>query len=887
MNRIGKYTAIKQLGAGGFGAVYLAEDKLGEQVAIKVFQIRDENLARQATSSSTDAVEVLKQRFMDEARTLRRLGTNPYIVEMYYFDELEDGTPYYVMPYLAKSLEQEIGKDAFTRGKLEETPPELHPRRVGLTQGLQWLEQILEALREVHNAGLVHRDIKPANILFNAKGQVQLCDFGIAKLPDAEHSQSGVGMGSRNYMSPEQRESAKHVGPQSDVYAVGVLAYRMLTGQLPSGKYDDPIKHVPAMGQALNDLIERAIAQTEDQRPQDGGEFLKQLRKARDGVDANAPEGSEATSTFTDVGQADDIRDELRPLKERIEQLLREKGVLDARDQEMLQTLADVVELDSDGLNALVEQATGELDPTTRALGNFVRKLDARSVSDKPLTEAEREGLMEAADAVGIEAEKAESLISARFATSKGKQRPGARASDKGARQTSGAGWLKAVAGIVVVAVLGGGGYWFYTEQQAAAERERVAEAQRIQAEAEAQAKAEAEQARQQQEIADRNARDDAAFGQAQSANTLASYRGYLKEWSDGRHRSEAESRIASLEQAAAAKRQAEEAARARKALIAATQTELNRLGYDVGAADGVLGAPTERAIRSFERWAKRKETGESSDSLLAALKAARSKPMPAVGDVFRDPLKSGGEGPEVVVLPTGSFKMGSNNGEDSERPVHTVTIGRPIAMMTTEVTWDQWERCVSSGGCNGSGPAGAGADEGFGKGNRPVINVDWNDAQAYARWLSDQTGKRYRLPSEAEWEYAARAGSTTEYSWGNEEGRNKAHCQGCESQWDNKRTAPVGSFSANAWGLHDMHGNVWEWVEDCYQAGYGGAPTDGSARGHCDWEYHYRVRRGGGWSYNPQYLRSAFRYGYTPSLRDRSSGFRLVQDLDSCCLAP
>jgi formylglycine-generating enzyme required for sulfatase activity len=107
------------------------------------------------------------------------------------------------------------------------------------------------------------------------------------------------------------------------------------------------------------------------------------------------------------------------------------------------------------------------------------------------------------------------------------------------------------------------------------------------------------------------------------------------------------------------------------------------------------------------------------------------------------------------------------------------------------------------------------------------------------------------------------------------------------ESQWDNKRTALVGSFSANAWGLHDMHGNVWEWVEDCYQAGYGGAPTDGSARGHCDTEYHYRVRRGGAWSFNPQYLRSAFRFGYTPSDRNHSSGFRLVQDLDSCCLAP
>ena len=107
MERIGKYTVIKELGAGGFGAVYLATDPLlDEQVAIKVFQVRDENLARQATSSSTDAVDVLKRRFMDEARTLRRLAASPYIVDMHDFDELDDGTPYYVMPYLSRSLEQ-------------------------------------------------------------------------------------------------------------------------------------------------------------------------------------------------------------------------------------------------------------------------------------------------------------------------------------------------------------------------------------------------------------------------------------------------------------------------------------------------------------------------------------------------------------------------------------------------------------------------------------------------------------------------------------------------------------------------------------------------------------------------------------------------------------
>ncbi len=110
------------------------------------------------------------------------------------------------------------------------------------------------------------------------------------------------------------------------------------------------------------------------------------------------------------------------------------------------------------------------------------------------------------------------------------------------------------------------------------------------------------------------------------------------------------------------------------------------------------------------------------------------------------------------------------------------------------------------------------------------MINVSWTDAVAYTEWLSAQLGERYRLPSEAEWEYASRAGSTKKYSWGNEIGRNRANCDGCGSQWDNRMTAPVGSFSPNAWGLHDMHGNVWEWVQDCWNSRYQGAPADGSA---------------------------------------------------------
>src|SRR5205823_12154354 len=128
-------------------------------------------------------------------------------------------------------------------------------------------------------------------------------------------------------------------------------------------------------------------------------------------------------------------------------------------------------------------------------------------------------------------------------------------------------------------------------------------------------------------------------------------------------------------------------------------------------------------------------------------------------------------------------------------------------------------------GGCDGYKPS----DYGWGRGRRPVINVSWDDAKAYAAWLANRTGKAYRLLSEAEWEYAARAGTTTVYFWGDAIGNNNANCDGCGSQWDKRQTAPVGSFKSNAFGLYDMAGNVWQWVQDCYHADYQGAPTAGS----------------------------------------------------------
>jgi len=265
------------------------------------------------------------------------------------------------------------------------------------------------------------------------------------------------------------------------------------------------------------------------------------------------------------------------------------------------------------------------------------------------------------------------------------------------------------------------------------------------------------------------------------------------------------------------------------------------------------------------------------------AVAGVSAEPEPAPASVFRpgqafsDALSSGGQGPELVVIPSGSFRMGCVSGQDctdAEFPVHDVTIPQAFAVSKYEVTFEDWDRCVALGGCGGYRPD----DEGWGRGRRPVIYVSWDDAQEYVSWLSRQTGQTYRLLSEAEWEYVARAGSTTAYSWGAAIGSNRANCDGCGSQWDNRQTAPAGSFAANAFGVHDMHGNVWEWVEDCWNEGYAGAPADGNAwrSGECS----ERVLRGGSWLDLPRNLRSANRVRNTTGSRLSYYGFRVARTL-------
>ncbi|MCB1528056.1 MAG: SUMF1/EgtB/PvdO family nonheme iron enzyme [Hyphomicrobiaceae bacterium] len=252
-------------------------------------------------------------------------------------------------------------------------------------------------------------------------------------------------------------------------------------------------------------------------------------------------------------------------------------------------------------------------------------------------------------------------------------------------------------------------------------------------------------------------------------------------------------------------------------------------------------------------------------------------------GDTFRDCA----ECPELVVIPAGRFEMGSHNKKHThknQQPRHAVTIGKPIAVSTFEITFDEWEACVKAQGCAGYEPR----DEDWGKGRQPVIRVNWEDASTYVAWLQHKTGKQYRLLSEAEWEYAARAGMTTMFHTGDTITTYDANFNARRSfnngPKGNYAAKPfqVGHFKPNAFGLHDMHGNLSEWTQDCWHKSYDGAPTDGSSwtspeRGDT---CNRRVIRGGSWFREAQDVRSASRNSMAPHIRSHEIGFRIARDL-------
>jgi formylglycine-generating enzyme required for sulfatase activity len=279
---------------------------------------------------------------------------------------------------------------------------------------------------------------------------------------------------------------------------------------------------------------------------------------------------------------------------------------------------------------------------------------------------------------------------------------------------------------------------------------------------------------------------------------------------------------------------------------------------------DGPFAATARTRLQQIE--AKNEPKSETKNE--TKIETKPTAPAPAAP---QSAIRDCPQCPEMVLIQAGTFEMGSSEMFDFEAPVHQVSIRKAFYIGRREVTFEEWDACFVEGGCKQKPD-----DRGLGRARRPVTDLDWDDTKSYLAWLSQKTGRTYRLPSESEWEYAARAGTTTTYPWGRTVEKDKANCLGCTSD-PVKKAIDTGSFPPNAFGIYDMAGNAAEWVEDCWSDNYRGAPIDGSAwiKPQC----RERVLRGGSFNNDPRYLRSAARFKYDHDVRFYTNGFRVVRE--------
>lgn len=286
-----------------------------------------------------------------------------------------------------------------------------------------------------------------------------------------------------------------------------------------------------------------------------------------------------------------------------------------------------------------------------------------------------------------------------------------------------------------------------------------------------------------------------------------------------------------------------------------------------VGVCAGTMAAFWSVASQSQSSLTPSSPQRPSAPATAPVIPAPAASATPEPGEIFRDCADCA----EMVVVPAGEFKMGSDE-TIYEKPSHRVVIAEDFAIGRREVTFEEWDLCVTAGGCRYRPD-----DRGWGRGTRPVIDVSWDDAQSFVAWLSQKTGKKYRLPSEAEWEYAARAGTETAFWWGRALVKGTANCEDCGDA-PLRRSTPAQSFRPNGFGLFDVAGNAAEWVQDCWNDTYKGAPSNGAAwsTGQCQ----QRGLRGGSFAAKAAYARSAARFRYDQDVRYYTNGFRIARDL-------
>lgn len=863
--RLEEFEIERTLGTGGFGVTYLAWDRsLDRRVAIKEYLPRDWGSRRADGSvgprSASDVQDYQwgLDRFLAEARILAQLE-HPHIVRAHRVISAAQGTAYMVMEYVeGQSLREELA----TEGTLSEA----RVRHI--------LRALTAGLEPVHAKGLLHRDIKPANVMLRIKDDTPvLIDFGAARQVIGQQSRSVTSVLTPGYAPIELYETHGHQGPWTDIYALGALAYVSLTGRLPedatSRVRNDRLR---PLGEAAGEAVSRGLATAvaaalrvdESDRPQDLGAWRTLL---------DMPAGEDVAPVMEEgAPSADEIRS--------------------ARaDSAVERTPAASSVLFDAGLDTPPSVSRSRLYGVAAgiagvALLGILLVLGARTGGDVRTDTGTLSGAARD-DGAGQAAARPDGG-------------PGGTVPDAVSGGAAGGG-VPDVGNAVDV----GGAAEPSTEIAGSEPTGGIPDDRGDVAQAEAALGLDREDRRVVQEGLVAAGFDpgvpDGAFGDRTRAA--------LREWQAAKGMDETGylDRASAEELAAAALTAEVPPAEALAAQAAPAETP---------AAEAALA---EVVVAELERGPSPPSDPPTTTPLETPdddpVPTPRPSPPPSVEptrDVDSPPapravFRSCADCPEMVVVPPGTLRMGSSEGQGDERPVHNVRVGI-FAMGRYEVTRGEYSSFVTatdhaSAGCDvldGRGenlnrdsraswrnPGFAQADD------HPVACVGWEDAVAYARWLSARTGERYRLPSEAEWEYAARAETVSGRYWdggsmgqcGNANGGDRTLLQRRRS-WTPPvanctdgvvNTAQVGAYAPNAFRLHDMMGNVWEWVADCWHDDYQGAPADGSAWGGGD--CGRRVLRGGAWDTTPRGLRSANRYTSGKGANN-TAGFRVVREL-------
>ena len=903
--RFEEYRLDTVLGSGGFGITYRAYDAhLDTFVAIKEY-LPGEFAARTEAStvvpkSNTDAQDYHwgLTRFLDEARTLARFN-HPHLNQVYRFFE-SNGTAYMVLEYIqGETLADRLSREP----SLEEAALQ------------RLLDEVLSGLAVMHEAGYVHRDIKPGNLMLREEdGSAMVLDFGAARQAVGQRSKAITSILTPGYAPVEQYDGkVDRVGPWTDIYALGMVAYRCISG-IGDGELPDAVARMLAhtRGEAvllsaieagkgkynpkLLEAIDWAMEVNEHDRPQSvdawrqalagGGRRKSPTKTVR--KTAAQPAKSAATERTGMNWSSVALTVVIVALLgvggwwgwQTYPELFRQGGgdTPAVKGQEVMvdmpaetpqevetgETLAST-EQTPPPVNEAIEQpaskapvAPVEEDEVTRLLAAAEANLAARRLTSPAWNNAwdNYQRVLELVPAHPDAIQGMEQVIESYmelFGTAVEQE-----AFDKAAE------YLATIRELYPDSpVLEAGEGRLATARQARADRLAEQERQRQTEEAARQAELE------RQRIAQAIEAHWAAFEAALKAEDLSEAAGILAQV---RALNPEEPELTAVEQRLEAlhaelERQRAETIQAHWAAFKAAIGEEN-----LDEAANILNQ-----VRALNP----EESGLAAGA--RRLAAGRQKLLERQRQEALEREFAG----EMVSIPGGTFRMGdlSGDGHKSERPAHSVTVAA-FKMGKYEVTFAQWDTCVADGGCGGYRPN----DEGWGRGNRPVIYVSWDDVQGFLSWLNSKISGGFRLPTEAEWEYAARAGSTTKYHFGNDESQlcrfgNMEDADSTGDGWAShacsdgvgNRTAAVGRYQPNSYGLHDMHGNVWEWAQDCWNKSYESAPNDGSAwtSGKCS----QRVIRGGSWDYGPRNLRSANRSGGTRAVRTDFIGFRLAQD--------